>query len=90
MKTLAELGLTELEQKFVETLITELYAEPDFTDVGVKEISKKMNCTVDSAKGVLGSLVKKGIVDVFENYSGFDLVILNTKFYYLHPVWSNQ
>lgn len=66
MKTLTDLNLTELETSFVTTLIDALYAEPGFTDCDVKDISEGMNVSVETAKGVLGSLVKKGIVDTQE------------------------
>lgn len=102
METINDLNLTELETKFINTLIPLLYAEPNFTNTDIKEISKKMEISMESGKGVLGSLVKKGIVNAisFEHSKmvqvgkkikmviiDIPLVILNENFYWLHPTW---
>lgn len=104
MKTLKELNLTELETLFINTLIPQLYAEKDFTDTDVQYISKAMGISLESGKGVLGALVKKGIVDAIEFQHtkmvqvgkkikmvtiDIPLVVLNENFYYLHPTWKN-
>lgn len=102
MKTLKDLNLTELEKSFVENLIPELYAEPGFTDVEVKEVAEKMGIDVKSAKGVLGSLCKKGILSTQLHDPSelkrvgkrlklvivkYEFIILNENYYYLHPEW---
>lgn len=105
MKTLNQLNLTELETSFINTLIPLLYSEKDFTDTDIKEISSKMGITIESGKGVLGSLVKKGIVNAIEFQHSkmvqvgrkikmvivdIPLVVLNEDYYYLHPTWSKN
>lgn len=77
---------TELEKSFVIELISELYAEPHFSDVGVNEIAMHMDVQTSTAKGVLGSLVKKGICDVPDDNYFAGIVYLNPKYYYLHPI----
>lgn len=87
-----DLKLTELESKFIEVFIGLLYAEPGFTDVDVMDMSKHMCVSVNTAKGVLGSLCKKGIVyaqEVRSNRQTIELISLHTDYYYLHPIWKN-
>lgn len=80
---------TELERSFVIELISELYAEPHFSDVGVNEIAIHMDVTGNVCKGVLGSLVKKGIVHVSDDDDFGGIVYLSQKYFHLHPsqVW---
>lgn len=59
-----KLNLTELEKKFLETLITLLYAEPGFSDVDIKDISKEMNESPKVLRGVLASLIRKEFVSI--------------------------
>ncbi len=77
--------VTELEMKFVTTLIDSLYAEAGFSDVGIDEIAQIMKVACPVAKGVMGSLVKKGIVDAGDDE--FPVVNLHTRVYHLHKRW---
>lgn len=105
MKTIEELNLTMLETLFVKNLIPMLYAETGFTDVEVKEISGKMGVEVDSAKGVLGSLVKKGICETQLHAPtelrrvgkrlklvtiNYEFIALAPDYYHLHPNWNKE
>jgi len=96
------LNLTELETKFIGSLTSLLFAEPGFTDVEIKEIAERMNIEINIAKGVLGSLTKKGVVltdrVTHEEWKKvgrkikpvtvkYELIILHPDFYYLHPRW---
>ena len=62
------MNFTSQEKKFIKELEILLYAEWGFSDVEVKDITEKLNIPIKSAKGILGSLVKKGILST-EAYS---------------------
>lgn len=89
------LQLTELETKVLENLIENLYAEPGFSDVDAKDISHSTGIPTKSIRGVLSSLVKKGIVfleetDSFGAPEQFVLIYLNNSHWYLHPEWKEE
>ena len=89
------LSLTELETKVLESLINNLYAEPGFSDVDAKDISKEIGISTKSIRGALGSLVKKGIVELEEtdNFGApeqYVLIYLRDEYWYLHPQWKNE
>jgi DNA-binding MarR family transcriptional regulator len=83
-------GVTENERSFLAALVDGLYAEPGYSDVTVDEVAKRMGVTVKSAKGILGSLVKKGFVwtNRADTDAGkFDIIYLSEKHYDLHDRW---
>ena len=85
------LKLTEMESQVLESFIGELYAEPGFSDVDAKDLSKITKIPMNSIRGVLSSLVKKGIVSLENSDDNtFIIIYLNEPFYYLHPVWKNE
>jgi hypothetical protein len=84
---LALLNLTDLETSFLVALVNGLYAEPHFSDLDVSDVAKEMGVPVASAKGVLGSLVKKGILSTEDSGTGFDLIYLNAEHFNLHREW---
>ena len=89
------LQLTELETKVLENLIDSLYAEPGFSDVDAKDISHLTGIPTKSIRGVLSSLVKKGIVhleetDTFNAPEQFVLIYLMDSHWYLHPEWKEE
>ena len=86
MKDLQKLNLTTGEEEVLTDLISQLYAEPGFTDVSCEDIAHGSIYTLNQVKGYIGSLTKKGIVSTFDN-GEYQLVILNEYYYYLHPEW---
>lgn len=56
-------ALTELEESLLHSIVDGLYAEYGYTDMELSDISKN----VKRDRGVLGSLVSKGIVRIWEN-----------------------
>jgi predicted transcriptional regulator len=78
-----ELNLTELESKTLTAFIGGLYAEPGFSDVDVNDLSSELEISTKVLRGVLGSLVKKGIVSVEENGGGYDIIYMREKYWYL-------
>lgn len=87
-----EINLTPLEQTLLNAFIDHLYAEEGFSDVEANDLAKWTNTDIKIVRGVLGSLIKKGIVDIFqqqgERQNQFHQIIyLNQAYYNLHPVW---
>lgn len=87
--------LTQLETQVLKSLISGLYAEVGFSDVDAKDIAEWTNTPIQSVRGALGSLVKKGIVQLEETESwgspdAYMIIYLNRNHYYLHPEWKNE
>jgi predicted DNA-binding transcriptional regulator len=88
---ISELNLTELETKTLDTFIGGLYAEPGFSDVDVNDIASELGISTKIIRGALGSLVKKGIVQVETNDSGYDIIYLDTKYWPLvNENWAEE
>jgi len=82
--------LTQLEAQTLKNLIDNLYAEAGFSDVDARDISDNTKVDIKSVRGALGSLVKKGIINIEDNGAGFEIIYLNSNHYYLHPEWKNE
>jgi DNA-binding MarR family transcriptional regulator len=82
--------ITILEKQFIETLISLLYAEPGFSDVDISDISRIMNVSKNTCKGILGSLVKKGLCYVIDDDDFSDIIYLDRCLYHLHPEWKHE
>jgi hypothetical protein len=88
---ISELKLTELESKTLNTFIGCLYAEPGFSDVDVNDISECTGISTKSIRGALGSLVKKGVVTINKNDSGYDIIDLNINYWSLvNEDWAEE
>ena len=88
---ITELNLTELETKTLTTFIGGLYAEPGFSDVDVNDLSSELGIPTKVLRGALGSLVKKNIVFVDENNSGYDIIYLNKPYWGLvNESWAEE
>ena len=88
---ITELNLTELETKTLTTFVGCLYAEPGFSDVDVKDLSEVTGISTKSIRGALGSLVKKGVVTVNTNDSGYDIIDLNVRYWHLvNESWAEE
>jgi hypothetical protein len=83
MNPFIDINLTELESKTLNAFIRGLYAEPGFSDVDVNDLSSILGISTKVLRGVVGSLVKKGIVFVDENTCGFDIIYMREKYWYL-------
>jgi len=84
------LNLTQLEEQVLNSLINQLYAEAGYSDVDAKDIARDINIDIKSVRGSLGSLVRKGIIDIDGNDSGYQIIYLNQAYWYLHPEWSKE
>jgi predicted DNA-binding transcriptional regulator len=88
---ITELNLTELESKTLDSFIGGLYAEPGFSDVDVNDIASELGISTKIIRGALGSLVKKGIIQIETNDSGYDIIYLNTKYWPLvNENWAEE
>ena len=88
---ITELNLTELETKTLNAFTGCLYAEPGFSDVDVKDLSEVTGISSKIIRGALGSLVKKGVVTINTNDSGYDIIDLNTSYWHLvNESWAEE
>ena len=90
LEQLGALQLTEMETATMTSLISLLYAEPGFSDVDAKDLSKDTGIPMNSIRGVLSSLTKKGLIWMDDPGAGFIIIYLSEQFYYLHPTWSTE
>lgn len=84
--------LTDLETEVLETLIDGLYAEPGFSDVDANDIAEQTGKSTKIIRGVLSSLVKKGIItlektNTYGAIKQYVIIYLNKEYWYLHPQW---
>ena len=88
---ISELNLTELESKTLTAFTDCLYAEPGFSDVDVSDISECTGISTKSIRGALGSLVKKGVVTINKNDSGYDIIDLDVNYWSLvNEDWAEE
>jgi predicted transcriptional regulator len=90
MEAIKDLNLTQLEEQVLVSLISQLYAEAGYSDVDAKDIAQNIKVDIKSVRGSLGSLVRKGIVGIDGNDSGYQIIYLNQKYWTLHPQWKNE
>jgi len=89
---LKKLNLTELEEKFIRSYLPMLY-EYEFSDVDVNDIAKDTGISNKILRGVLGNLIKKGILELpWEGDMGIDksargIIYLSQDYYKLHLDW---
>jgi len=90
MEAIKDLNLTQLESQVLGSLISQLYAEAGYSDVDAKDIAQHIKVDIKSVRGSLGSLVRKDIIDIDGNDSGYQIIYLNQKYWTLHPQWKNE
>jgi len=84
------LNLTARETQVLESFINSLYAEPGFSDVDAHDLARYTGIPTRSIRGVLSSLVQKGIVTIDGNHAGYQIIYLNPGYWYLHPEWKGE
>jgi predicted transcriptional regulator len=90
MEVIKVLKLAQLEEQVLGSLISQLYAEPGYSDVDHDDISHDIKVDIRSVRGALGSLVRKGIIGIDMNDSGYKIIYLNETYWYLHPQWRKE
>jgi len=73
METLKRIDLTVNEAKTIKSLIDSMYAEYMFSDVDINDLSEITNIPNKKLRGVVSSLVKK---DLLEKYDNGEFIIL--------------
>jgi len=85
-----KIELTELEKRVGKALEEALYAEYDFSDVDCMDLAKTLSLPVNTIKGAIGSLTKKGIAYTFDSDSNFQHhQLLELKPQY-HKNWASE
>jgi predicted transcriptional regulator len=82
--------LTEMEHNVLGTLIECLYAEEGFSDVAAEDLAQETGIPTRQIRGVISSLVKKGIVLVDDGYGSAPIINLRREHYDLHPRWGKE
>lgn len=83
--------ITQLECQCLEAIINDLYAEVGFSDIDATDVAARVGLDIKTVRGVLGSLDKKGFIDVSDaNDSGFKIIYLCTQHYNLHEAWAEE
>jgi len=83
-----KISLTENEAKFVKELVENLYAEPGFSDVEIIDMARELKISTNSAKGIYGSLVKKGVCKIYKHFE--NILYLHPHCYKFHKEWSKE
>ena len=85
-----KLQLTALENQVMHSFISLLYAEPGFSDIDAHDLARDTKIPTRSIRGVLSSLVQKGIISIDENGADYQIVYLNPSHWHLHPEWKEE
>jgi len=80
-------GLTEMEKIVMNELIIGSYAEAGFSDQDINDIRKATGLENKVLRGVLGSLVKKEIIEIEPN-DEYIIIYIRNKYYGLVPHWA--
>lgn len=85
-------SFTSMETHVMESLISQLYAEPGFSDVDAHDLSRETGISTKSIRGTLSSLVKKGVVtlektETWDELKQYVIIYLNPSHWHLHPEW---
>lgn len=78
------LSLTQMEEMCLQSLIDGLYAECGFSDVDATDIAEWTGIPIQSVRGVLANLVKKGFIQIEDNGAGYQIIYLLPEHYHLH------
>ena len=76
-------NLTELEQKTMDAYVSMLDAEPGFSNVDVNDLTLVTGVSTKTLRGVLSSLIKKGIIRINDNGAGYQIIDLDTEYWHL-------
>ena len=70
------INLTVSEADTLKALINSMYAEYNFSDVTVGDLAQITGTPTKILRGVVSSLIKKGLVEKFENEGGYVILYL--------------
>jgi hypothetical protein len=83
-------GLTDMEKQVMTAFIDGLYAEAGFSDIDANDLNVQTEIPMKAIRGVISSLIKKGIVFVEKGAANgtLEIIHLQESFYGLHPQWA--
>jgi DNA-binding IclR family transcriptional regulator len=91
---MSQTQFTELETQVLDALIGGLDAEPGFSNIDANDLAEETGIPTKQIRGVLSSLVKKGVVTLNETDTWgapkYVIVYLNESHWHLHPEWKNE
>jgi predicted ArsR family transcriptional regulator len=91
---MSQTQFTELEEQVLNALIEGLDAEPGFSNIDANDLAEETGIPTKQIRGVLSSLVKKGVVTLNETDTWgapkYVIVYLNESHWHLHPEWKNE
>ena len=86
--------VTQLEKQVLESLANNMYAELGFSDAGYPELREDTGLTNKVLRGVVSSLVQKGLIDIWEGdcHKNVDMhiIYLTEKTQGLVPHWVEE
>jgi hypothetical protein len=93
--TITTPSFTKNEKIVLDSFISLLYAEAGFSDVDAHDLSRDTGISTRSIRGILSSLVKKGIIFLEETDNcwaeqQYVIIYLREEYYHLHPEWSKS
>ena len=71
----------------MKSLINGMYAEAGFSDQDINDIQKDTGLSNKVSRGVLGSLIKKGLLSADDN-GEYVIIYINSSYYGLVPHWA--
>jgi hypothetical protein len=86
-----KLNLTELETKILRYFLSKLDVNDlGYSDISVDDIANGINVNINSVKGSVGSLAKKGIIFVSDLGEGIGTIVyIQDDYEYLHPEYKD-
>lgn len=85
------INLTVSEAEVIKALIDSMYAEYNFSDVDINDLAQITGTTTKILRGVVSSLVKKGLVEKFENDGGYVILYLTDLVAgYVNEEWKDE
>jgi len=91
---MSQTQFTELETQVLDALIGGLDAEPGYSNIDANDLAEETGIPTKQIRGVLSSLVKKGVVTLDETDTfgapKYVIVYLNESYWHLHPEWKNE
>jgi predicted transcriptional regulator len=86
-----KLNLTELETKILRYFLSKLDVyQLGYSDTSVDDIANGINVNINSVKGSVGSLAKKGIIYVSDLGEGIGTIVyIQDDYEYLHPEYKD-
>jgi predicted transcriptional regulator len=80
--------ITKLEKQVLDTIVSSMDAEMGFSNIEAADVSADSGIVINVVKGVLGSLVKKGIIFINEDWG--NIIYLTSRYEGLVSDWLKE